>query len=102
MTALGTILAVCVVETQCDTKHEHPVKVLSDGSRVYAAGIGSGSQDTDTASRSGTFLSIACPQPVEGKFPCHGQVVLDLASDIWTANPEDVSDLERFGGRVDS
>lgn len=74
----------------CDTKHEHPVVLITDGTRAHCEGLG---VTVDAVSRDGVKITACCPLDW-----CYGMVEFDLSEPgTWTADPADLSMLAKYG-----
>jgi len=66
----------------CDTKHEHPIILTTDGLRAYAHGP---ETTVEAVLRNGRLIEVTCPE-LDGT--CHGVVTFDLTTPgTWTADP---------------
>lgn len=86
----GTVLVLVDTPAYCDTKHEHEVRVITDGTRCYAPGH---TTDAGTAWRTGTEVSLTCGQPTDDG-PCDGTVTVNLTTEgIWQPTTTGAVDL---------
>lgn len=81
MNTTTTPLAVATADIECDTRHEHIVRVVTTGARVAAFGLDPMATNCISARRVDTEVVVDCDQPIPGTDGerCAGQVRLNLA-----------------------
>lgn len=105
MSALPGDRIVCFHDTGiCDGKHEHDVRLWTDGLVAYAtASIG----EECTVSRDLTQIEVACAAVVgEARngdpIRCTGHARFDLTDECWTTDAQTVGMLNSYGQRIES
>lgn len=97
--ALGRPIVIHESTVVCDQYSEHEFTVVTDGRRAYASTI-DGSIETEEFWRIEDTSRIAATCPCRQEFPrtsetqCTGQLVVDLTSPDWTAEPVSVALFE--------
>lgn len=83
----------------CDTRHEHEITLISDGTAAYAHGD---LTDCGPVLRDTVTLSVTCGQPGRDDEPCDGRVEFNLDTEgTWTADPEARQLLAEYGQAVE-
>lgn len=98
-TKLGRPIVVHHSIVVCDQYSEHEFSIVTDGRRAYASTT-DGRVETEEFWRIEDTSRIAATCPCRQEFPrtsedqCTGQLVVDLTSPGWTADPEKVATFE--------
>lgn len=75
----------------CDTAHEHPVTLITDGRSAFC--FTDGDKVRDAVARDREKVTACCPHDW-----CLGQVTFDLTeAGTWTADPTVLSLFARYG-----
>lgn len=105
-TPLGARLVAFSDLAVCDTKYEHEVRLVTDGTTAYAYAVHHGATDCPLVTRDGATMTVQCGQntgPGEDGEPCHGEATFRLDTEgAWTADPEALDLLAKYGERVES
>lgn len=105
MTALPGDRLVAFTDTSiCDGKHEHDVRLWTDGIVAYAHVGGSGEQCT--VSRDLTQIEVSCAAEVGetrlgDPIVCTGHARFDLTDECWTTDAEALRMLNSYAERVE-
>lgn len=97
MSRLAAPVVVVIADTVCDTKWEHPARILTDGFRAVALDGVPGSP-----SQQGTYVVMTCTN-LTSAGTCHGEHRVNLAaSDAWQRPTQvDIDTLNTHGEDIE-
>lgn len=84
----------------CDTKHEHLIRVVAGSTHAYAYGP---IARCPRITRDGAQLVVQCDQPTGyDARPCHGEVVFQTGTPgTWTGDLRECDLLAQYGARIE-